>query len=302
MSEKNERIINLAIALIAAKRPISKDQIFRTIEGYSGNQEAKDRMFERDKETLKSIGIEISIASLDPLFDDEVGYRITDDNYSIALGELTPKEISLLICAANFWEQTSLNSPTKEVVRRLNSLGVSAEFENLPTKIAPSALSQLMDAINSNRCVTFTYLDENLNSKLRQVAPYAITSNQGLWYLHGRDLINDAIKTFRVDRFDSEVSEIEKSIDKPKGFQIPKMMEDTVTKLRIRRDSAHRIRMKAANLVEDGEWEIVSVTFPSQDIAIREILWHGDDIEILEPENIRLKVIQQLDDLIKQYV
>ena len=145
-------------------------------------------------------------------------------------------------------------------------------------------------------------MGENLNSKLRQVAPYAITSNQGLWYLHGRDLINDAIKTFRVDRFDSDVSEIEKSIDKPKGFQIPKMMEDTVTKLRIRRDSAHRIRMKAANLVEDGEWEIVSVTFPSQDIAIREILWHGDDIEIMEPENIRLKVIQQLDELIKQYV
>jgi len=67
VSRKSERLINLTIALLATKRFITKSEIFKTIEGYEGNAESKERMFERDKDDLRSLGIEIEVGSFDPL-------------------------------------------------------------------------------------------------------------------------------------------------------------------------------------------------------------------------------------------
>ena len=73
MSRKNERLVNLTIALLATKRYLTKNEIFRNIEGYEGSAEAKERMFERDKDDLRKLGIQIEVGGLDPLFDDENG-------------------------------------------------------------------------------------------------------------------------------------------------------------------------------------------------------------------------------------
>ena len=69
--EKAERLINLTMALLAAQRYIKKSQIFAIVAGYSGNAEAMERMFERDKDDLRNLGIVIEVGGLDPLFDDE---------------------------------------------------------------------------------------------------------------------------------------------------------------------------------------------------------------------------------------
>jgi proteasome accessory factor B len=71
VSRKNERLVNLTIALLATKRYLTKNEIFRNIEGYEGSAEAKERMFERDKDDLRKLGIQIEVGGLDPLFDDE---------------------------------------------------------------------------------------------------------------------------------------------------------------------------------------------------------------------------------------
>ena len=56
-SEKNERLVNLTIALLATKKFLTKAQIFKAVSGYEGSPEASDRMFERDKEELRSLEI-----------------------------------------------------------------------------------------------------------------------------------------------------------------------------------------------------------------------------------------------------
>ena len=76
MSRKIERLINLTIALLATKRYLTKSEIFSSVEGYEGSAETKERMFERDKDDLRSLGIDIEVGSFDPLFNDEAGYRI----------------------------------------------------------------------------------------------------------------------------------------------------------------------------------------------------------------------------------
>ena len=103
MSRKIERLVNLTIALLATKRYLTKSEIFRTVEGYEGTDETKERMFERDKDDLRSLGIEIEVGSFDPVFIDEAGYRINHSTYQMDLGALSPKELSLLSLAAQSW-------------------------------------------------------------------------------------------------------------------------------------------------------------------------------------------------------
>ena len=47
VSRKIERLINLTIALLATKRYLTKSEIFRSVDGYEGSAETKERMFER---------------------------------------------------------------------------------------------------------------------------------------------------------------------------------------------------------------------------------------------------------------
>ena len=83
VSRKIERLVNLTIALLATKRYLTKSEIFRTVEGYEGAADTKERMFERDKDDLRTLGIEIAVGSFDPLFNDEAGYRIKVENYHL---------------------------------------------------------------------------------------------------------------------------------------------------------------------------------------------------------------------------
>ena len=71
VSRKSERLVNLTIALLATKRYLTKSEIFRTVDGYDGSPEAMERMFERDKDDLRSLGIVIELGTFDPLFEDQ---------------------------------------------------------------------------------------------------------------------------------------------------------------------------------------------------------------------------------------
>ena len=96
MSRKSERLVNLTIALLATTRWLSKSEIYQSIDGYNGDLDAKERMFERDKEELRNLGIEIEVGSFDPLFEDEVGYRIRPEKYQMQTSSLSVNQLSLM--------------------------------------------------------------------------------------------------------------------------------------------------------------------------------------------------------------
>ncbi|MCX6449171.1 MAG: hypothetical protein NTV41_01390 [Actinobacteria bacterium] len=81
--QKTERLINLTLALLATKRYLTKAEIFRVVAGYSGSAETMERMFERDKDELRSMGIEIEVKGLDPLFEDDQGYLIRSESFQL---------------------------------------------------------------------------------------------------------------------------------------------------------------------------------------------------------------------------
>ena len=81
---KTERLLNLVIALLSTRQPLSRARIRQAVPDYAaGSDEAFERMFERDKDELRALGIPLRTEPIDPFFDDEPGYRIDQREYAL---------------------------------------------------------------------------------------------------------------------------------------------------------------------------------------------------------------------------
>src|SRR5258707_3882855 len=96
---------------MAARRPMTIAQIAANVAGYDGadvDDDAFRRKFERDKETLRELGIPLVLSFTDPLFEDEQGYLIPRRDYALPDIDLDPDEAAPLGLAAGLWASASL--------------------------------------------------------------------------------------------------------------------------------------------------------------------------------------------------
>ena len=305
MSRKSERLVNLTIALLATKRYLTKSEIFRTVEGYEGSLEAMERMFERDKDDLRSLGITIELGTFDPIFEDEAGYRITPSSYQLNLGELDGTDIALLSLAATAWSGAALERESTSALIKLSSMGIDSDSEAL-SLLTPqvSGTDQnfvlLTDAIVRRSEIEFEYLSADLSKQVRTIAPYSMRGESGSWYLVGLDRAKDSVRTFRLDRIVSEVIVSKKS----NTFDIPDQLSDGIQDeaqefalLRIRKNRGHQLR-SLATVVETGEeWDEIRLPIVDSSWLLRSILWHRDDVVAVEPPALRDQVVDSLKEL-----
>lgn len=305
MSRKSERLVNLVIALLATRRSLTKSEIFRTIDGYEGNEESMERMFERDKDELRSLGIEIEVSGLDPLFDDELGYRIKPENFAMDAKGYSAIQIAYMSLGAQLWKDASLNQPSQRALRKLSSLSSTFNLADIPavaplTLNAPSFLGEVITAISERRAIEFFYLDAELNSKKRNVNVYSYFSNKGFWYFHGLDVDKNESRTFRCDRImgDLFVAKKSQSFEIPNDSQGLTIFIDTPAKdqavLRIRIGHGSQLRNIARSIKAEGEHELLEIEYQSESEILALILWHLDDVEVVAPEPLKLKVIGSL--------
>src|SRR5258708_15798189 len=95
---KVERLINLNALLMETRRPLTPEQIREGI--YQGQSDvAFKRMFERDKEQLRDIGIPLERAATD-VWETEEGYLIRREEATLPDLGLEPDEQAALWLAA----------------------------------------------------------------------------------------------------------------------------------------------------------------------------------------------------------
>ena len=302
---KSERLVNLTIALLATKRYLTKSEIFRTVEGYEGAPEAMERMFERDKDDLRSLGISIELGTFDPIFEDEAGYRITPSSYQLNLGEPDGIDIALLSLAASAWSGAALERESTSALIKLASLGIDSDSEAL-SLLTPQVngtdqnFALITDAIVRRSDIEFEYVSSDLSKQVRKISPYSLRGKSGSWYLVGLDREKSAARTFRLDRIVSEVS-VSKKVN---SYEIPDvpLEQDTseVTEqaiLRVRKSRGHQLRSLSTLIDAGEEWD--EITLPILDLSwlVRTILWHRDDVIALQPTALRTRVIDSLKEL-----
>ena len=312
VSRKSERLVNLTIALLATKRWLTKSQIFTSVDGYEGEPDAMERMFERDKDDLRNLGITIEVGSFDPLFEDEVGYRIRPENYQADLDSISSRELSLISLATQAWQGAVLDASALSALIKLKSLGIDSDVDSIPglaptVHISDSNFATIIDAISERRVISFNYLSADLNSENRAIEPYGAGTKNGFWYVAGRDLDRKELRLFRLDRFDSEVKNQGKvaAYEIPSDFTMSQSLanpeESHIAVIRVRRDKAHALRLRAISVTDEEEWSTIEVKYFRESELVGDVLWHGEDAILLSPQSARDSAIRALELIVKSH-
>jgi predicted DNA-binding transcriptional regulator YafY len=192
-----ERLVNLVVALYATEQPLTRSQIFERIpDGYEGNDESTRRAFERDKEALRGLGIPLVTAEL----GDELGYRIDRGEYELPAVEFETDELAALHLALATVRLEGAADPESALWKLGGALAPEdpAPGERVALSVS-DRLAELYKAATERRVVTFTYKGER-----REVEPRGVAYRSGHWYLAAFDRDRQALRNFRLDRFDGE--------------------------------------------------------------------------------------------------
>ncbi len=306
VSRKSERLVNLTIALLATKRWLTKAEIFSSVAGYSGDSEAKDRMFERDKDDLRSLGINIELGTFDPLFEDEAGYRIKPETYALQLRDLDSTQLALLSQAARYWQEAALGDSAQSGLRKLKGLGIESDLDTFidvsaTLQSTPEQIPDLIEVVSSRTVIRFEYLDENMQSNVRNLQPYRLSNSRGYWYLIGYDLDRKSLRTFRVDRINSSISrvgragayEVEQAALANEESSFSNQLRNAT--LSIRKGKAPQLRSGSTVSEKSADWDLVEVSYRSEENFLQRVLWYGTDVIIEIPESLRSALIARLE-------
>lgn len=301
-SDKTERLINLTLGLLSSKRYLTKNEIFRNVAGYSGSPETMERMFERDKDELRGLGIEIEVGQIDPLFEDEQGYLIRSASIQIQPEEFSKEELLLMTMAANLWKESALSGISENALIKVASLDGGIGFNNIALpliedeKFSTRVFEKIIEAIQHNKYLTFAY-----KNKQRIVAPYGLKNTKGFWYLIAQEKDQD-IKVFKLIRIESEIEilDSEEKYTKPENFDINSYLESALKEeqreaiLKIRENKVNKLRSKGAVTESIDGWDTLKITFDDLKEFTKEILWYCDDIYVISPSDLRDEVVKNL--------
>jgi proteasome accessory factor B len=195
MSQRLERLVNLTATLLDTRRPLTLDELADRLEpSYPDDKNARRRAFERDKETMRDLGIPISVETLDAL-GGEVGYCIHPGDYYLPELDLTTDERAALHLAVSAVRLEGADA--RAGLRKLGGFEGAGAPPLAQLEVAPW-LADCFEAVAQRRRLMFDYRGEP-----RTLEPYGIVHRFGHWYVVGHDLGRDGPRAFRVDRIDA---------------------------------------------------------------------------------------------------
>ena len=204
---KSERLLNLLILLLVQRHYISKDRIRATVDVYrDATDEAFERMFERDKDELRALGVPIELGNVDPLFDDETGYRIRPDEFALPGIELSADEAAVVGLATRVWQHAGLAGHTSDALAKLTAAGVEIDRSRLDiaapvVTVDDPNFDVFWQASLDKVVVTFDYQRSGAAAPTtRRLEPWGVVSFSGRWYAVGRDVDREEERLFRLSR------------------------------------------------------------------------------------------------------
>src|ERR1700722_18564105 len=158
--QKTERLLSLVVCLLSSRRYLTAGQIREAVPGYPENFEAFKRMFERDKDELRELGIPLETGN-NAGQDDEVGYRISRQAYELPEIMLEPDEAAMLGLAARVWQRAELEGAATGGLLKLQAAGVDQQESQAGIEprlqTQEPAFGPLWRAVRDRRPVRFGY-------------------------------------------------------------------------------------------------------------------------------------------------
>ncbi len=206
-ARRTERLLNLVFVLTNSQRALPKSRLRELLYQESASAEAFERMFERDKEELRGMGVPIETVSLDPLADDDLGYRLAK-NWQLPDISFDVSELAVLAVAAAAWNDGCLAPAATTALRKLETAGDRSSDSGLPVvprvATADPAFAAILAAINNRRELHFDYRRADADVSSRRLHPFGLVQRHGRWYLVGLDLDKGEDRVFRLSRMVGE--------------------------------------------------------------------------------------------------
>lgn len=295
-----ERLINLLAMLLTASRPLRADEIRKTIPGYSENSDdAFHRMFERDKDLLRRVGIPLEMKFTDA-WEVEKGYVIDPARYKMTDPGLTDEERAALFLAAQI-VRVGGEVGAPEAILKLGGTHLTGAVEPFSADLGAEAetLGRLFEAVVERRVVTFEYRGE-----VRRVAPFGIGHRRGHWYVVGRTA--NGQRTYRLDRMQGiELDEEGATFERPPDFDLRAALDawdvnreaDIKAVVRFEPDVAWWAARQLGGVVgETAADGAMTTEVPVSNVGsfLGWVLTFGDGAEVLSPPDLRQAVIDRV--------
>ncbi|KUI37872.1 transcriptional regulator [Mycobacterium sp. IS-1590] len=318
---KVERLMNLVIALLSTRNFITAERIRQTVSGYadSASDEAFSRMFERDKNELRDLGIPLETGRVSQ-FDPTEGYRINREAYALPTVELTPDEAAAVAVATQLWESPELITATQGALLKLRAAGIDIDAVEAAPAITSTAalpglrgseevLGILLSAIDSGQAVQFPHRPSRSDPyTTRTVEPWGVITHRGRWYLVGHDRDRDATRTFRLSRIGTDVTTVGPpgAVKRPAGVDLREVVERAVgewpsggqARVWIAEGKGTALRRRAISATPQTHngraGEVITIDIGMFDRLAREVASYGPDAVALEPESLRDDVVARL--------
>ena len=309
---KPERLFNLTCTLLYASEGLTKNQILQTVRGYDneykegGNNSTLERKFERDKASLREIGIRIE--SEIPKHEDEnnqvTTYRIKRESFSWPTSvKLTPRQLALLNLAAEAWAGGSLSTDASRGITKLRALGVvgqSSDIIGISPKIdtfEPS-FKDIDFAISESQVISFDYRNPKTGDiQTRTLQPWLMRQIAGAWLVLGFDEARQEARNFMLRRIVSKVELVTEGRE-VRTFEMPDQSvidaavrgldehaKSQIAVLKVTQGSEAWFRYEL-DLVPNKKDNKLQLNYHDLYVLAEQLREYADQIEVVEPKEL----------------
>lgn len=309
-----ERLVNLVVALMATEQGLTKETILGSVSGYrehadaGASKDALEKMFERDKENLRRLGVPIETIGdrADPDDLREARYRVPSAEYELPDDiSFTPAELALLQLAGGVWSESSMSADARSGLRKLLALGIAVDEPIIGysprISLREPAFPPLAQAIEQCRVVRFPYLRPgSAAARRRRVQPLALLEYEGRWHVYGIDLDLDLERTFLLARIvgpvevtrDAFPAHLRDGAGERALAGLEELAARTSALLEVAPGTEAALRLnRRASPADQG----IRVPYVDAEIFADELASYGPEVRVVEPADLRDRVIARLE-------
>ncbi|MEJ1087572.1 WYL domain-containing protein [Microbacterium sp. Mu-80] len=308
-----ERLTNLVVALMATEIGLTKQQILENVSGYRQRVEAGaksdslEKMFERDKDELRALGMPIETIGdpTDPQDLREARYRIPLAEYDLPSDiEFTAAELAVLRLAGSVWSAESVSGDAQSGVRKIRALGIDGDEQIIG--FAPritardAAFPKVQEGIERSRVVVFEYLKPGEQAPTRRrIRPLALVEYEARWHLYGIDVDAGAERTFLLSRIVSDVKVTAQTFDPSlregaadralAGLVEVAASQSALLEVTPGTEAALRLGRRSTPAPQG-----IRVPYVDRHVFADELAAFGPEVRVVEPVSLREAVITRL--------
>ncbi len=310
-----ERLVNLVVALMATQQGLTKDAILSSVAGYreqaeaGAKKDALEKMFERDKENLRGMGVPIETIGdrADPDDLREARYRVPSSEYELPADiSFTPAELALLTLAGGVWRDGSMSDEARSGLRKIRALGNAVDEPILGfsprINVREPAFGPLRQAIDRSLAVSFPYLKPGEQApRTRHLQPLALVEYEARWHVYGFDTDMAAERTFLLSRIVGPVEISRRTFDGAArtgagdralaGLAEVAARNSALVEVVPGSEAALRLARRGTPDATQG----LRVPYVDVHVLADELASYGPEVRVVEPQQLRDEVVARLE-------